>query len=420
MSNQKVSVSRLVSFLKMKLDQDLSLQNMIVHGELSNFTAHRSGHLYFTLKDERARIQCVMFSGQAQRLKFSPKDGDNVLICASTSIFEASGQLQLYVKTIQLDGLGDYYIQLNELKKRLYEDGYFDEAHKQKFKKYPEKIGIITGSESAAYNDLIKTFELRWPMAQLTIFETLVQGPSASAMIIKALLEADTLELDAIIIARGGGSIEDLWSFNDEQLAKIIYHATTPIICGIGHETDVTVAELVADARASTPTATVIAVSPDYHDVLGLIAKKREQLEYLMLQKLKAAQNQFMSLINSVIFENKDYLLMESTLKLEYLTKRLMNSQAWMANHQQRILKCKETLSYLMTSRMRQEEYHLAKNITLLDAYSPLKILKRGYNLAYIDQTLIASVGQLKKEALVTIQLSDGQFDAQIKEIRHD
>ncbi|MEF9968454.1 MAG: exodeoxyribonuclease VII large subunit, partial [Longicatena sp.] len=250
MSQAVVKVSTLVSYLKSKIDQDNYLQRILVCGEISNFVRHRSGHWYFTLKDEVSRLSCVMFSSSASRSKYIPKDGDKVILQANTSIFESSGQLQLYVTGIKLDGVGDLYVQFELLKKKLFNEGYFDENHKLSIPKYPLQIGLITGKNTAAREDVISTLQRRWPIANLIEINTLVQGDTAAKQICDAIKQMESMDVEVILLVRGGGSIEDLWAFNDENLAKVIYHCSIPIVTGVGHEVDTTIVDYVSDLRA--------------------------------------------------------------------------------------------------------------------------------------------------------------------------
>ncbi|MBP5279697.1 MAG: exodeoxyribonuclease VII large subunit, partial [Erysipelotrichaceae bacterium] len=255
---QELTVSSLLRYLKTRLDNDTNIQKIYVVGEISNYHRHFSGHLYFTLKDEKAAINCVMFKSAAALLNFEPKTGDKVIVYANTSIFEASGQLQLYVLKMNPQGLGDLYARYEALKKKLSEEGKFDDDHKIELEKtYLEKVAVLVGDKSAAMSDIKICFKRRWPLCKVDYYPVLVQGPDAPKDIIPKLKQVDELGYDAIILARGGGSFEDLFCFNDEQLVNTIYDLKTFIVTGIGHEQDFSLADFVADLRAATPTAAV-------------------------------------------------------------------------------------------------------------------------------------------------------------------
>ena len=323
MRNRVYTVSEIVKTLKNKLDLDPGLQKIIVQGEISNFTAHRSGHWYFTLKDAGCRISCVMFASYVSRCNFHPKEGVKVLIQANTSIFEASGQLQLYVQAMKQDGIGDYYQQFELLKKKLFDEGYFDPNHKKALPKYPMKIGVITGKNTAAREDVFTTIKRRWPICQISEINTLVQGSEASIQMINALNKLDEMNLDVIILARGGGSIEDLWAFNDERLAITIYNAKTPIITGVGHEVDTTIVDYVSDRRAPTPTGAAEMATPDLHKVLFELDSSKKRLIVAMNGQIRIKRNILDRLVSSRAIREPLGMIQIRKMKLDYLAGRL-------------------------------------------------------------------------------------------------
>ena len=262
-----VTVAALVRYLKGKVDIDPKLQDLIVKGEISNFVAHRSGHFYFTLKDENARISCVMFANKAYRCPLKMENGMNVLVRGAISIYESSGQCQIYVDSVELDGLGLIYQRIEELKRKLSLEGLFEKEHKKILPKYPMTIGVISALEGAATQDVFTTIKRRWPICKINFYPSLVQGENAAKNIIKRLNEADNDNNDVVLLVRGGGSIEDLFCFYDESLIRTIYDMKTPIVTGVGHETDTTLVDYVSDMRAPTPTAAAELITPDYRDV---------------------------------------------------------------------------------------------------------------------------------------------------------
>lgn len=438
MSQSVMKVSALVRYLKSKLDNDGTLQRIIVSGEISNFVNHRSGHWYFTIKDESSRLSCVMFASSAARSKYIPKDGDKVLIQANTSLFEASGQLQLYCTGIKPDGVGDLHVQFELLKKKLFDEGYFEESHKQEIPAYPMKLGLITGKNTAAREDVVSTLQRRWPLAQLTEMHTLVQGDGAANQIIDALTKMDQLHLDVILLVRGGGSIEDLWAFNDENLAQCIYHLQTPIVTGVGHEIDTTIVDYVSDQRAPTPTGACELATPDIQEVQQQLNLIRQNLTRQCQNDLASARKQLSYLQNSQVFKNPAMLFDQKSLHLDYLANRLsatkyvvqeerasleyltqclktaMGKTMTELRHQNNVYE--NALKQRIKVSLEQRKQDLGEKIHLLDAYSPLNVLKRGYAIAKTNQGVITSVKQLKIHDELQVQLADGKVTASVVE----
>ena len=268
MSQNILSVAEFVRALKSLVVSHRAFQNVALVGEISNFNAHHSGHFYFSLKDKDARVACVMFKSKSSAVLFRPKNGDKVVIMGYVDVFESAGTIQIYVERMNLDGLGDLHIRFEALKKEYFEKGYFEESHKKALPKYPRRIGVITGADSAAYADISRTLKERWPIAEQVDLLAYVQGEKAIDSLVARIIEANTLNLDAIILARGGGSIEDLWAFNEERVVQAVFNSKTVIVSGVGHESDVTLVDYVSDYRAATPTAAVVALTPDIKDVV--------------------------------------------------------------------------------------------------------------------------------------------------------
>lgn len=437
MRNRVYTVSEIVKTLKNKLDLDPGLQKIIVQGEISNFTAHRSGHWYFTLKDAGCRISCVMFASYVSRCNFHPKEGVKVLIQANTSIFEASGQLQLYVQAMKQDGIGDYYQQFELLKKKLFDEGYFDPNHKKALPKYPMKIGVITGKNTAAREDVFTTIKRRWPICQISEINTLVQGSEASIQMINALNKLDEMNLDVIILARGGGSIEDLWAFNDERLAITIYNAKTPIITGVGHEVDTTIVDYVSDRRAPTPTGAAEMATPDLHKVLFELDSSKKRLIVAMNGQIRIKRNILDRLVSSRAIREPLGMIQIRKMKLDYLAGRLEKGIQKISNSKESLNQYKSKLIHWANAEVFNQKYNLQikevqlkqlmdtnllkkkkkfeQIIQLLDAYSPLKSLARGYCLTLNDENkLITSLEQVAVHEKITIQYSDGKIKAEI------
>ena len=280
MQNKYITVGQLTRYIKYKIDNDPNLEEVYLKGEISNFKAHSRGHFYFTLKDESSRINAIMFQSSAKKVPFIPQDGMKVLIKGKVSVYPETGSYQIYVSEMLEDGVGNLYIAFEQLKKKLKEEGLFDKDKKKKIPKIPEKIGVVTAPTGAAIRDITSTIKRRWPLAEVYLFPALVQGEGAKESVAKKIKQADNYGLDILIIGRGGGSIEDLWAFNEEIVARAIFEAKTPIISAVGHEVDFTIADFVADMRAPTPTGAAEMSVPDIKDVLNYLnqVKIRESI----------------------------------------------------------------------------------------------------------------------------------------------
>lgn len=386
---QQITVTALVRYLKNKLDSDNNLQRVLVSGEISNFHKHGSGHLYFTLKDESSAISCVMFKSSAATLKFEPKTGDKVILQANTSIFETTGQLQLYVLKMNLDGLGDLYAQYEVLKKKLEDNGIFDEDHKQELSKtYIENVAVLVGDNSAAMSDIKTTFARRWPLCNVDYYPVLVQGNDAPKQIISKLLEVDAKGYDAIILARGGGSFEDLFCFNDEKLVMTIYRLKTFIITGVGHEQDFTLVDFVADQRAATPTASVELITPNIIDVIDEI---NECEEYI--------RNSLTKLVD------------DNRMKIDYYLQKLLKYQGRLENIKVNVDAKLDRMRNIIVNKIEKNKLNLKRYSTLLEAYNTDNTLKRGYSIVIQDDHVITNKKKLKKSEF-NIKFIDGTIKA--------
>lgn len=433
MSQAIWSISSLVRYIKSSLDHDMNLQSILIKGEVSNFTHHRSGHYYFTLKDNSSRISCVMFASYARRCPLQIKDGMKVLVNANVSMYEPQGNCQLYVLQVQLDGIGDLFMQLEEIKRRLNAEGLFDEAHKKMLPEYPMNIGVISARTGAATQDVFTTIKRRWPLASVFFYPCLVQGKDADADLIKTLTYADTNHHDCILIVRGGGSIEDLWCFNSEALARCVYHCQSVIVSGVGHETDTTLIDYVSDRRAPTPTAAAELITPDWHDVVNKVTIHRQRL-------LRSIQNQ-LTLANQALNQMKSNKLLSEPLnyiqndamrlamdvnrlekivtmgeRLRYKLNQLY--EAMSSNGRQLCLENRHDLMQINERLMRsiepikvKKQQELKRSAALLDAFSPLKIVARGYSLTYDEkQHLVQSINDVSQNEQLKIRVSDGMI----------
>ena len=412
---QQLSVSSLLRYLKNRLDTDERLQKIYVSGEISNFHRHFSGHLYFTLKDEYASISCVMFKSAASSLRFEPKTGDKVIVYANTSIFETAGQLQLYVQRMTPEGLGDLYARYEALKNRLNEEGYFLMDHKKTMiKVYPERIGVLVGDRSAAMSDIKRCFERRWPLCNVDFYPVLVQGAEAPADIVSKLLEADEKSYDAIILARGGGSFEDLFCFNDEQLVKTIYSMKTFLVSGVGHEQDFTLTDFVADLRAATPTAAVELITPDIEDVRKQVDLYTKQLYSKVNEKLDRKQMNF-DFYSQKLFHYIDSLssikdridAQINTIRNSLLHHCDMNSTLFDHYNVQIVSE--------MNLKLNNAKLQYKRLNTLLEAYSAQNVLERGYSIVMQNGKVIKRKSDIQHETF-DIRFFDGILTATEKE----
>jgi len=412
-----ITVSKLVTYLKSKLENDPNLTRVLVSGEISNFHKQlASGHCYFVLKDEKAQISCVMFKSSAIKLNFEPKNGDKVIISSSASIYEGSGQLQLYVTSMKLDGLGDLYQKYEALKKKLEDEGYFDNLHKkEKTFEYPNKVAVLVGDKSAAMSDIRTCFNRRWPITEVDYYPVLVQGESAPLDIIKILLKVDDLNYDAIILARGGGSFEDLFCFNDENLVKCIYNLKTFIVTGIGHEQDFTLVDFVSDLRAPTPTASVELITPLYEDVKEMIYNYKINLSEIIRKKIENKQLTLdykierLKGFKKVLISLKG-LIDNSIQHINHIIKtKLNNNINIISNYDIRIKN--STQNRLIESRL-----SLKRLTALLKAYSSENVLKKGYSITFKDDLLIKSINDVNLNDELRIMMLDGELLASVKE----
>lgn len=430
------TVSSLVYYLKEKIKQDINLQGILIKGEISNFTNHKSGHWYFTLKDKKSRISCIMFSSYARSCNYVLKEGVQVIVEASLSVYEPQGSCQLYVTNIKMDGLGDLYLKLEHLKTKLLSEGLFDQRFKKKIPRFPNKIVLVTGKDSAALQDMKITLKNRWPIAEIHIIPSLVQGMEASTEIIKNLQKADQLGADTIILARGGGSIEDLWCFNDENLARVIFQLKTPIITGVGHESDTTLVDYVSDYRAATPTAAIQIATPEKNEILRQNENLRKYLWKLIHMHVQKNQQQlkyiqryrfFQDPINYITEDRIDLALHMKHLeinvrnfynekKASFQTKQLMSSNylKYIQIQKQQATQRKQKLIQAFHDYVKYNQLQLYRYIDMLEALSPTHILKRGYHLLYEEDRLIKSIRDIRNNN-IKVFLYDGIIHAKIE-----
>ena len=443
MSEQILSVGSLVHYLKGRLEGDAFLQNILVEGEISNFSSYRSGHWYFSIKDSAAQMRCVMFSSANRQVKFAPKDGDQVLLRCHVAVYEGRGEMQLLVMAMKPIGQGELYLRFEALKKKLEAQGLFEEAHKKAIPAFPMRIALVTGKNTAARADVLNTLARRWPLAEIGEYPVLVQGNQSAEQMIKALSAADQAGFDVILLVRGGGSIEDLWSFNDEALAKTIYTLKTPLITGIGHEVDFTIADFAADLRAPTPTAAAERCAPDRLVVLRHLKQLHARLKNAVHEQVEKKRIGFDSLKETAVFMRPQRLYSEREFHLHALKETFMrrihmrmitpaqkirdakahlhiNSERITQQRQADLEKWRQRLQYTMEQQTATARNRLSKMAALLEAYSPLHILKRGYAIASIKKSVIRSVAQTRIGEKMSVRLQDGILKVQVNDIKKE
>lgn len=394
------TVSTLNNYIKDMIDSDITLRELFIVGEISNFKAHSSGHMYMTLKDEKSAIKAVMFKGNASRLKFMPADGMSVIVFGSVSVFQRDGQYQLYIQNMQPDGIGSLTLAFEQLKEKLMKEGLFAAEHKKALPRYPKTVGVVTSDTAAAFEDIKNVLKRRWPMADILLSPTKVQGEAAVPEIIKAITSLDESgRADVIILARGGGSIEDLWCFNDERVARTIYSCKTPLITGVGHEIDYTIADFVADYRAPTPSAAAEVSVPDIRTELSDISKMRLHIQRTLTNMLNSYKDSLDFIRSKNVLKSPLGLIDERRLILDGYSDRM---------------------SSCMTSVFTAQKNRFELEMRRLDAFSPLKVLGRGYAIAEKDGRVIKSINDVSLSDDISLKVADGKISCKVIDKKND
>jgi exodeoxyribonuclease VII large subunit len=436
-----LSIRDINRLIKMKLEGDTGLQDIWLRGEISNFTFHSSGHMYFTLKDEGARLKCIMFASYNARLPFAPKDGMKVLARGGVSVYERDGQYQFYATAMQPDGIGSLYLAFEQLKRKLDSEGLFLEHLKRQLPSYPRTVGVITSPTGAAVRDILITLERRNPGVHVLLYPVSVQGKGAAPSIVKAIQAMNAHgEADVLIVGRGGGSLEELWAFNEEAVARAIRASVIPVISAVGHETDFTISDFAADLRAPTPTAAAeLAVRHTGELMMGLV-----HLEQRMTKSLSAllgrARERWQHAARSPYFTQPRRSLLVQAERLDRLRDRLhyrirteqsraqerlsrLNGRLSAVNPNQqagfarkRIVSATRGLELAMNGILRQRQSQYGSIVRHLDALSPLKVMARGYSLVYDEQekSLIRTINEVQPGDLIRVRLTDGKLDCQV------
>ena len=416
MNDKYISVNQLTKYIKYKIDNDMNLNEVFLRGEISNFKAHSRGHLYFTLKDESSRISAIMFSSSTKNLKFAPQDGMKVLVTGKVSVFEQTGNYQIYVNEMLEDGVGNLYIAYEQLKKKLEEEGLFDSKYKKPIPKIPNKIGVITAPTGAAIKDIISTIKRRWPLCEVILFPALVQGEEAHTDIVNQIKRAETYDLDTLIVGRGGGSIEDLWAFNEEDVARAIFACKTPVISAVGHEVDFTIADFVADLRAPTPTGAAEMAVPEKQDVLNYLNQISIRLQKTINNKIEINKKHLNEIKKHYIFTNPITIYQSKEMIFDNLEERLKHSLTNLIHIKEKNYQEIKSSIILQNPEILfdKKKNKYINIISKLETLSPLKTLKRGYTITKKDDKVITSIKNIKKGDNINIEFNDGNIAAKV------
>lgn len=395
MEYQAITVTDLNKYIKEKIAGDENLANVLVKGEISNFKLHYTGHMYFTLKDENSLIKCIMFKTYTPHLKFTPKDGMKVMAFGTVSVFERDGVYQLYCKAMQEDGMGSLYTAYEELKAKLEKEGYFDSSHKKKIPFMPKSIGVLTSNTGAVIRDIINVSTRRNPNVYLKLLPVPVQGEGAAEKIAAGIEFMNEKKLaDVIILARGGGSLEDLWPFNEEIVAKAIYNSKLPVISAVGHETDFTIADFVADLRAPTPSAAAELAVPNIADVELKLNTYQNRFRQALRKKTELMRLRYEKCMNSRAFKDPLQKVNENYMLIDRFVKNMQNS---------------------IVTKYKDKKLEAIKLYSKLDALSPLKTLARGYSITEKEGKIVHKVSELKQGDRLTLRFEDGKVDAEVR-----
>lgn len=389
-----ITVTELNTYVKEKFETDEYLNNVLVKGEISNFKHHYTGHMYFTLKDEKSLIKCVMFKGYTSNLTFVPKDGMKVMILGTVSVFERDGIYQIYAKAMQEDGIGNLHAEYEKLKAKLESEGLFESSHKKKLPFMPKCIGVLTSNTGAVIRDIINVSTRRNPNVYIKLLPVPVQGQGAAEKIVKAIETMNEQKLaDVIIIARGGGSLEDLWPFNEEIVARAIYKSDLPIISAVGHETDFTIADFVADLRAPTPSAAAELAVPQIEEIQDKITSYEYRFKNALIKKVELMKLRYQKCMANKAFKDPMQKLNEQYMLIDRIVKKM---------------------EYIVTNKVKDEKTKMIKVISKLDALSPLKTLTRGYTITEHENKIIKKAEDLKTGDKIKLTFKDGSKNAQI------
>lgn len=416
MNDKYITVTQLTRYIKYKIDNDQNLQEVFLKGEISNFKAHSRGHYYFTLKDENSRINAIMFASQTKKIKFTPTDGMKVLVTGKVSVYEANGGYQIYVSDMLEDGIGNLYVAYEQLKKKLEQEGLFAQEKKKKIPKIPKRVGVITAPTGAAIRDIISTIKRRFPLTEVILLPALVQGAEAAPTIVQQIKNAENFNLDTLIVGRGGGSIEDMWCFNDENVAYAIYNCSIPIISAVGHEIDFTIADFVADLRAPTPTGAAELAVPNKLDVINYIDQLEIRSKKVIKNKLDFLNQRLTEIKNRYILKNPLSIYEVKEQQFDNLLEKIKHyMQSLYHDKEKKYLNIRN--SYVFKEPLKLIDYPKNKYIQILaklETLSPLSTIKRGYSVVRVKDKVVTSCKNLKTNDQISLEMSDGKIDAKV------
>ena len=416
MNNEvSLTVTDINNYIKNIVDGDFFLSNVTLKGEISNLKFHTRGHLYFSLKDENSKINAVMFNYKNLGLNFIPKDGMNVIVKGKVSVFTTGGSYQITVSNMKEDGIGNLYILFEELKRRLESEGLFSPEHKKKLPRIPKKVGVITASTGAAVKDIISTINRRFPLTEIILFPTLVQGVGAKENIVKMINEANESDVDVIILGRGGGSIEDLWAFNEEIVARAIYNSNKPIVSAVGHEIDFTISDFVSDMRAPTPTGAAELVVPSKVEIQSYLNDYKGRIISVINKKIKSYTDTFSKLKSTYILKNPISMYEIDEQKLDNMLEKLGSIMNYKLEREKSELNnLSKMISPNMLNRLDKEKIKLENIETKLNLLNPENILKKGYSLTLVEGKIVKSINSVKKGSIIDTKFSDGIIKSEV------
>lgn len=416
MNNEvSLTVTDINNYIKNIVDGDFFLSNVTLKGEISNLKFHTRGHLYFSLKDENSKINAVMFNYKNLGLNFIPKDGMNVIVKGKVSVFTTGGSYQITVSNMKEDGIGNLYILFEELKRRLDREGLFSPEHKKKLPRIPKKVGVITASTGAAVKDIISTINRRFPLTEIILFPTLVQGVGAKENIVKMINEANESDVDVIILGRGGGSIEDLWAFNEEIVARAIYNSNKPIVSAVGHEIDFTISDFVSDMRAPTPTGAAELVVPSKVEIQSYLNDYKGRIISVINKKIKSYTDTFSKLKSTYILKNPISMYEIDEQKLDNMLEKLGSIMTYkLEREKSKLNNLSKMISPNMLNRLDKEKIKLENIETKLNLLNPENILKKGYSLTLVEGKIVKSINSVKKGNIIDTKFSDGIIKSEV------
>lgn len=434
-----LSVKALTKYIKRKFDADPHLRDVYVKGELSNVKIHTNGHIYFSLKDEGAIIKSTMFKTHARNLTFRPEDGMQVFVRGDVNVYEGGGVYQLYAQSMEPDGIGGLFVAFNQLKEKLEREGLFRPDFKQPIPAFPQRVGVLTATTGAAIRDVVTTIQRRYPLCEICIYPTLVQGANAAASIVGNIRQANAQgECDVLIVGRGGGSIEDLWAFNEEPVARAIFESRIPIISAVGHETDTTIADFVADLRAPTPTAAAEMAVPSRPDLLQTVLVVQSRLQQMMTSKIQYEKTRLSKLANAyplatperlyrpfterlaqadiALQKAMDYYMKQQKQNVSILHSRLQSRspQQQISYTKHQIASYEQQLTRMLQHRLQQERSRFDSSVRTLQVLNPLTLMAKGFSVVYSDEKVVKSVKQIQPQDDITIQMQDGFVTAKV------